>query len=122
MVSVMNNELDPGLRRLFAETAEAPADEAFVAAVTARTSRERRVMMFVRPLAAGLLLSLILAALATGLGVALNQSRAVIAPLVSASPAGWAAGLALAFAGVVLFRTLAPVIGWRGWSQARPFR
>ena len=115
MVSVMNDELDPGLRRLFAETAESPADEAFVAGVTARTSRERRVMLVLRPLAGGLLLAVILAALATGLGVALNQSRAVIAPLVSASPAGWAAGLALAFAGAVLVRTLAPV-----FARVRP--
>ena len=105
----MNDQLDPGLRRLFAETAEAPADEAFVAAVTARTSRERRIMSVLRPLAGGLLLAVSLAALATGLGVALNQSRAVIAPLVSASPAGLAAGLALAFAAAVCARTLTPI-------------
>ena len=111
----MNDELDPGLRRLFAATAENPADEAFVAGVTARTSLERRIMSVLRPLAGGLLLAVSLAALATGLGVALNQSRAVIAPLVSASPVGLAAGLALAFAGVVLFRTLAPV-----FTQMRP--
>ena len=106
----MNDQLDPGLRRLFAETAEAPADEAFVAAVTSRTSHERRIMMLLRPLAGGLLLAVVLASLATGLGVVLNQSRAVIAPLISASPVGWAAGLALALAGAVLVRTLAPVI------------
>ena len=105
----MNDELDPGLRRLFASTAETPADEAFVAAVTARTSREGRIMSVLRPLAGGLLLAVSLAALAIGLGVVLNQSRAVIAPLVNASPVGLAAGLALAFAGMVCVRTLTPI-------------
>ena len=47
---VMSNELDPGLKRLFAETAEHPADEAFVSAVTARTSREGRIALSGVPL------------------------------------------------------------------------
>jgi hypothetical protein len=110
MVSVMNDELDPGLKRLFAETAEHPADEAFVSAVTKRTSRERRIVMLLRPLAAGLLAALILGALAAGLGVALNEGRSVVADVVTSSPIGWAAGLALAFAGAVLVRSLAPVV------------
>ena len=106
----MSDELDPGLRRLFASTAEHPADEAFVAQVSRRASRERRLMVLVRALGGGLLLAVVVAALASGLAVAVNQSRAVIAPLVSASPMGWIAGLALAFAGAVLVRTLAPVV------------
>ncbi len=103
------SELDPGLRRLFAETAEAPADEAFVAAVSARTSRQRRIMMFVRPLLRGLFAATVLAILATALGLAFNQGQAVIAALVSSSPLGWVAGLALALAGVVCVRALSPL-------------
>jgi hypothetical protein len=109
MVSVMNDELDPGLKRLFAETAEPPADEAFVAAVTRRTSRERRLMMLLRPLAGGLLASAVLAVLATVLGLALSESQAAIADVVNASPVGWIAGLALVLAGVVCVRSLAPL-------------
>ncbi len=106
----MNDELDPGLRRLFAETAEHPADEAFVAGVTAVTSRERRIMMIVRPLVRGLILAAVLAILATAMGLAFNQGQAVIAAVVNASPIGWVAGLALALAGVVLVRALGPVL------------
>jgi hypothetical protein len=105
----MSDELDPGLRRLFAETAEHPADEAFVAAVTARTAREPRVGLAVRRLAAGSLSTLALGAVAAGLGVALQQSSRVILPLLTASPAGVAAGLGLAVAGLVCFRLLAPL-------------
>jgi hypothetical protein len=106
----MSDEFDPGLRRLFAETAEAPADEAFVAAVTKRTSRERRFMMVARPLAAGLVLAMILAVLATGLGLALRLSQGAIMALVTSSPLGWIAGLALAFAGLVVVRTVGPLV------------
>ncbi|HEX4096034.1 MAG TPA: hypothetical protein VHX64_04855 [Caulobacteraceae bacterium] len=106
----MNDELDPGLKRLFAETAEHPADEAFVSAVTRRTSRERRIIMLLRPLAAGLLAALILGALAMGLAVALNEGRSVVADVAPSWPIGWTAGLALAFAGAVLVRSLAPVV------------
>lgn len=106
----MNNELDPGLRRLFAKTAEHPADEAFVAVVTARTSRERRIMMVVQPLARGVIAAVIFAVLATALGLAFNQGQAVVAAVVSSSPVGWVAGLALAFAGAVCVRTLGPVL------------
>ena len=109
----MTNELDPGLRRLFAETAEAPADEAFVTAVAARTSRERRLMLVVRPLVGGLVLALVLAAVSTALGLAISQSQGMISALVSASPLGWICGLALAFAGVVVVRTLGPLVGAR---------
>jgi hypothetical protein len=110
MVSVMNDELDPGLKRLFAETAEPPADEAFVTAVSHRTSSERRILMVARALAGGLIATLVIAALATGLGIALNESRAVVADLVDSSPMGWTAGLALVFSGAVLVRTLSPVV------------
>jgi len=105
----MSDELDPGLKRLFAETAGHPADEAFVTVVTARTSRERRLTMLVRPLAGGLVAAAAAAALAMTLGLVLNQGRAVIGPLVSSSPLGWVAGLALVFAGAVCVRSLAPV-------------
>lgn len=110
MVSVMNDELDPCLKRLFAETAEHPADEAFVAMVSRTTSRRRRLMALVRALGGGLLLAVVVAALASGLGVALNQSRVMISAVIGPSPIGWVAGLALAFAGAVLVRTLAPVV------------
>ena len=106
----MTNELDPDLRRLFAQTAEAPADEAFVAGVARRTSRERRILALVRPLAMGLVMAAVLAVLASGLGLLLSQSQGVVTTLVRASPLGWASGLALALAGAVLVRTLAPLL------------
>jgi hypothetical protein len=105
----MNDELDPGLRRLFAQTAEHPADDAFVAAVTARTARDRRLSLALRPLAAGALSAATLGGVAAGLGLAAQQSFAVIAPLLTASPVGQAAGLGLAVAGLVCFRLLAPL-------------
>ena len=105
----MSEELDPGLRRLFAETAEYPADEAFVAAVTERTASEPRLGFKARRLAAGLLPTLALGAVAAGLGLALQQGSQVIMPLLTASPAGVAAGLGLAVAGLVCFRLLAPL-------------
>jgi hypothetical protein len=110
----MNDELDPDLKRLFAETAEHPADEAFVSAVTARTTRIWRPSPAVRPLATGALSAVVLGAAAAGLGLAAQQSAAVIAPLLTASPVGQAAGLALALAGVVCFRLLAPLATRRG--------
>ena len=106
----MTDELDPGLRRLFAATADSPADEAFVAGVTVRTSRERRLVMLTRVLAASLVASLIIAAVAMGLIQILNQGLGAVATLVGASPVGWVAGLGLALAGVVCVRTLAPVV------------
>jgi hypothetical protein len=109
----MNDELDPGLKRLFAETAEHPADDAFVAAVTARTSRERFSPALQR-LMAGALYAVILGVLAAGLGRLLEESFKVIAPLLTASPVGQAAALALAVAGAVCFRLLAPLAARRG--------
>ncbi len=106
----MNDELDPGLRRLFAETAEHPADEAFVTAVTARTSRERRIMMVVRPLARSLVAAAILAVLATALGLAFEHGQPALTAVLGASPIGWVAGLALAFAGAVCVRALSPLV------------
>ena len=105
----MSDELDPGLRRLFAETAEHPADEAFVAAVTERTAHEPRIGLTVRRLAAGSASALALGAVAAGVGLALQQGSQVIMPLLSASPVGMAAGLGLAVAGLVCFRLLAPL-------------
>jgi hypothetical protein len=98
----MNDELDPGLRRLFASTSEAPADEAFVEAVAARTSRGRWIAL----IAPGLLAAFVVAAAAIALGLVLLQSARVITPLVNASPAGWAAGLGLVLAGAVCVRTV----------------
>jgi len=105
----MSDELDPGLRRLFAETADDPADEAFVAAVTARTATEPRIGLTVRRLTAGSLPALTLGAVAAGLGLALQQGSRMITPLMSGSPVGMAAGLALAVAGLICFRLLAPL-------------
>ncbi len=105
----MSDDLDPGLRRLFAETAEHPADEAFVAAVTARTAHAPRIGLAVRRLAAGSLSALALGAVAAGVGLALQQGSQVILPLLNASPTGVAAGLGLAVAGFVCFRLLAPL-------------
>jgi hypothetical protein len=102
----MTNELDPGLRRLFASTAENPADEAFVQAVTSRTSRGRWLAL----IAPGLAAAFILAAAAIVLGLVLQQSAKVITPLVIASPMGWTAGLGLVIAGAVCVRVLAPVL------------
>jgi hypothetical protein len=109
----MSDELDPGLRRLFAETAESPSDETFVAAVTARTSRERRLMLVARPLAVGLVLALVLGAIGTGLGLAFSQSQGAISALLTSSPLGGVAGLALAFAGLVVVRTVGPLVTLR---------
>ena len=105
----MSDELDPGLRRLFASTAESPADEAFVAAVTATTSRERRLRMLGRVLA-GFVLGAAILALATSLLPTLNQGVGAVTALVTTSPAGMAAGLAIALAAFVCVRTLAPLL------------
>lgn len=105
----MSEDLDPGLRRLFAETAEHPADDAFVSAVTARTAHDPRIGLTVGRLAAGTLSALALGAVAAGLGLALKQGSQVILPLLTASPTGMAAGLGLAVAGFVCFRLLAPL-------------
>jgi hypothetical protein len=106
----MSEDLDPQLRRLFAETAEHPADEAFVQSVAARTQRERHLGPAVRRLAAASLPALALGAVAAGLGLAAQQSFTVVAPLLTASPTGMAASLALVAAGVVCFRLLAPLV------------
>ena len=105
----MSDDLDPGLRRLFAETAEHPADDAFVAAVTARTAHAPRFSLTIGRLATGSLSVLALAAAAAGLGLALQQGAQVILPLLDGSPAGMAAGLGLVVAGYVCFRVLAPL-------------
>jgi anti-sigma-K factor RskA len=103
---VMSSELDPDLKRLFAQTAEHPADAAFVSAVTARTSRDGRTALIAWRLAGA-----VAAAVALGaLGLALEQSVQLITPLVSASPAGLAYGLGLAIAGAVCVRLIAPLV------------
>ncbi len=109
----MSDELDPGLKRLFAQTAEYPADDAFVSAVTARTARESRIALIARRLAPTLGAAVTLGVLASVLGLVLDQSAKVIAPLLTASPVGLAAGLGLAVAGLVCFRLLAPLASWR---------
>ena len=111
----MSDELDPGLRRLFAATADSPADEAFVAEVTVKTARERRLVVLRRTLAGVAALAAFLAAMAAGGQRALGREAAEIASLVGASPVGWATGLALVFAGVVCVRALAPLLS-RGRS------
>jgi hypothetical protein len=108
----MSDELDPGLRRLFASTAEHPADEAFVSAVTTRTSRERLIASIASialGMAPGFVVAMGLGAVAAALGLVLDQSAKVITPLLDASPVGLAAGLGLAIAGFVCFRLLAPL-------------
>ncbi len=104
----MSDEFDPGLRRLFAATAEAPADEAFISAVTARTARERRIASAARGVAGPALVAMLLGALAAGAGLVLGQGVRMITPLLNASPMGYAAGLGLVVAGVVCFRLLGP--------------
>ncbi len=106
----MSDELDPGLKRLFAATAEAPADEAFVQGVAARTARERRLGLLPRILI-GIAVAVLLALSAAVLAPMLETSAGSIAALVSSSPVGWAAGLALALAGAICARALAPVLG-----------
>jgi len=109
----MSDELDPGLRRLFAATAEHPADEAFVADVTATTERQRRAISLRPALRDALRDGAFAGALAAGIGLVLNQASAPIAALVNASPLGWAAGLTLVAAGVVCVRVIAPLVGPR---------
>ena len=106
----MSDDLDPGLRRMFAATAEAPADEVFVAGVTARTSRERWLVLLGRAVAGVLLAAVIFWALTAVLAPALILVSGSVAALVSASPFGWVVGLALTLAGVVCVRTLAPLV------------
>jgi hypothetical protein len=108
----MSDELDPGLRRLFAETSDTPADEAFVQGVTARTSRERKLRWAGRGLIGVATLAL-LAVIATALAPMLEKGAGSLTTLVSTSPVGWAVGLALALAGVVCVRTLAPLMRMR---------
>ena len=98
----MSDELDPGLKRLFASTAEHPADEAFVQAVSSRTSRGRWLAL----IAPGLAAAFAFAMAAIVFGLVLDQSAKVITPLVAASPAGRAAGLGLVVAGAVCVRLL----------------
>jgi anti-sigma factor RsiW len=102
----MTDELDPDLRRLFAATADYPADDAFVAAVAHKTAPRRPGV-----LAHALLTGAIVAALAAGLGLALGQVANWIGPLATASPFGYVAGLALVVAGAVCVRVLAPLTG-----------
>lgn len=106
----MSDELDPGLRRLFASTAEAPADEAFVAAVTGRTTRAKRLRLVGRALA-GALIVVVLAVAGSMLVPLLNQGAAAIGILTTSSPLGVAAGVALTIAGVVCVRALGPLLG-----------
>jgi len=101
----MNDELDPDLRRLFAATADHPADEAFVAAVAAHTPPRRPILLHALSGAA------VVIALSIGLGLAASQVSALIGPLMNGSPVGWAAGLALALAGAAGVRVLGPLAG-----------
>jgi hypothetical protein len=103
----MSDDLDPGLRRLFAATAEHPADEAFVAAVTARTAGRRRSGLLGRALASGAIVGV----LAAGLGFALKPVVGVMGALVAASPFGPIVALALVLAGFVCVRALEPLAG-----------
>jgi hypothetical protein len=108
----MSDEFDPGLRRLFAATAEEPADDAFVSAVTVRASRERRWGLFAW--AVGLLaFAVVLALVIAVLGPVLEQSAGLVARMIAGTPLGWAAGLALAVAGFVCVRLLAPLLARR---------
>jgi hypothetical protein len=101
----MKDELDPDLRRLFAATADYPADEVFVASVAARTAGRRPIVLRTLPVAA------LVIALAAGLGLAAIQVMPLIAPLFDGSPIGWAVGLALAAAGAACLRTVGPLTG-----------
>src|SRR5690348_4995451 len=109
----MSDELDPHLRRLFAETAEHPADETFVEAVAAATARQGRLSPSLRPLAGAARSAATLVAAAAVAGLALQQSFPVIAPLLTASPAGVAASLGLVVAGLACLLALAPLAGRR---------
>jgi hypothetical protein len=101
----MTDELDPDLRRLFAATADYPADEAFVCAVAARTAGRRPIVLRSLP---GVALGI---ALAAGLGLAASRAMPLVAPLFDGSPLGWAVGLALAAAGAVCLRIVGPLTG-----------
>ena len=108
----MSDEIDPGLRRLFAATAEEPADEAFVVAVSGRTSRLRRLTTFGWGLAL-VLAAVALATLAAAFGAAIGRAAPAlvqVGAVLAASPVGWAAALALTAAGAVCARAL---FGWR---------
>ena len=108
-VTTMTDEHDPDLRRLFASTAEHPADEAFVAAVTARTAHARRFGPLARRLASGFGLAVAFSVAAATLGL----SARVITPLLDATPMGLATALSLVVAGVVCLRLLASLASWR---------
>jgi hypothetical protein len=106
----MTDELDPGLRRLFAETANTPEDDVFVAAVTSVTARKPRLLAgggFGQALRSGA----IAAAAAAAFGLVLSQVSGPVGALVNASPFGWIAGLALVLAGAAGVRVLAPFAG-----------
>lgn len=102
----MNEEFDPGLRRLFAATAEHPADETFAAQVTTKVNRARRLRGAGRALALAVLAAAALVTAAT-VGPVLGQEAGVIGGLVNGSLCGSAAGVALVLAGLVLVRLFA---------------
>ena len=112
----MSDEIDPDLKRLFALTAEPPADEAFVAMVAAKTARLR--LLAVAGWSLGLiLLAAVLAAGATWFGVAISQVVAApgwLSTALAASPFGWVAALALTGAGAVCWRAMAQIAAGRG--------
>ena len=105
----MRDELDPDLRRLFAATEEAPADETFVAGVVKRTSRERRILMIGRIVALSVCAAVLALALALAFGLVVSQSAGALLPVLTAGPIGWFASLALALAGYVCVRSLRPL-------------
>jgi len=109
----MSDDLDPRLKSLFAQTAEHPADEAFVAAVSARTWRERPMASPIGDVAVSVLKALALAVAVGGASVAAQQGSQVIAPLITSSPIGFVTGLALAAAGAICVRALAPLAARR---------
>ena len=103
-------DADADLTRLFAAVAERPSDEAFVADVSARVARERRLAaMRAGALSAAAIAALVIFGQPVGLGLALLGAAAgvcadVFAGLM-ATPAGWVACASVALAVWMAFGT-----------------
>jgi hypothetical protein len=112
----MSDDLDPGLKRLFALTAEHPSDEAFVARAASSARRERLASTVLRGLGLALALALLAAVLAIAFRLVAVEGAAVFGQLaasLASTPFGALGALGLLIAGAVCWRALTQLAGGR---------